>query len=58
MNGAEIRMAALYLVTKLPPDQKDAIATLEEARRLLESYLWSDDPLPLDGKNSSSKTVS
>lgn len=57
MNGVEIRMAALYLVTKLPPNHKDAVAALEEARRLIDDYLFAGR-LPLEGNSSSSSAAS
>lgn len=60
MNGVEIRMAAVYLLTKLPPNHQDAIAALEEARRLVDDYLFADERLPPlgDGNNSASKSES
>lgn len=56
MNGAEIRMAALHLVNEAPPKYEDAVASLAEARRLLD-YV-RDGRLPLEGNTSSSKDAS
>lgn len=53
MDGTEIRIAAMYLVTKLPPKHADAIATLLEARRIVDDYLFGDR-LPLVAPNSAS----
>lgn len=55
MEGFEIRMAALYLVSKLPPKHDDAVATLKEARRIVDDYLFGAR-LPLGGPNSASSS--
>jgi hypothetical protein len=56
MNGAEIRLAALHLVNEAPPKYEDAMAALDEARRLL--VYVRDGRLPLEGNNSSSSEAS
>jgi hypothetical protein len=56
MDGAEIRLAAIHLVNEAPPKYEDALAALEEARRLL-SYV-RDGRLTLEGNISSSSEAS
>lgn len=64
MNGVEIRLLAMGLFDHLPPNKKDTLATLDEARRLAE-YAFEDQadlagrrPFGDDGKSSSSKAIS
>lgn len=59
MERYEVRMRAMGLFDHLPPDKKHQLAVLDEARRLVTVYVYSDDErLPLeDGKSSFSSSA-